>query len=57
MKDLETSSLGTTPPLYDKLKQVVEVVVPPRPAWVNRHLADKQSVMKVSNTLLFFFLF
>ncbi|KAF7432838.1 hypothetical protein PC9H_004781 [Pleurotus ostreatus] len=46
MKNSETSSPGTTPPLYVTSKQDVEVVVPPPPAWVNQHLAEKQSVTK-----------
>lgn len=46
---LSTSSLATTPPMYANPKQAVEVVVPSRPAWVDQHLAEKQSVIKVSN--------
>ncbi|KAF9498655.1 hypothetical protein BDN71DRAFT_1443020 [Pleurotus eryngii] len=48
VQDLETSLFKTSTPLYVKSKQVVEVVVPPQPAWVNQHLSEKKSVMKIT---------
>ncbi|KAL4267398.1 hypothetical protein AB1N83_002347 [Pleurotus pulmonarius] len=46
VQGLSTSSMETTPPVYVNPKHVVEVVIPPQLAWVDEHLAEKQSVVK-----------